>query len=147
MAGLSHHEIVELFSRAVPHDVDALKQYFHEDFVQEFPQSRERFEGFEAFAQANRGLSTGKAEDREVQHIRGSEDKYVVTPSFTTLRITGTGDQYTIENRSRYPDGSIWYVVTVLEFRGDKISKATNYFAAPFDAPESRAEWAKRMAD
>ena len=56
----------------------------------------------------------------------------------------GTGDQYTGVTRIRYPDGSTWHVVAVLEFRGDRIARNTEYFAPVFEAPAWRAAWVER---
>lgn len=145
MGERSHREMVDRFMQAVPHDIEALREVCHEDFVQVFPQSGERFEGLQNFYDSHQhypGGSPGVGKD--IRRVVGSEDKYVMTPSFTLLRMTGTGDVYTVENLGSYPDGSEWHVVTIVEFRGDKISRSTAYFAYPFDAPEWRARWVKQ---
>ena len=79
------------------------------------------------------------------QRIAGVEDRWVLTPSWTPLRITGTGDQYTVEALTRYPNGEVWNTVHILQFGDGKVVKATQYFAAPFPAPEWRAQWAEKM--
>jgi hypothetical protein len=38
-------------------------------------------------------------------------------------------------------DGKPSYTVSVMEFRGDKVARETQYFADPFVAPASRAQW------
>jgi len=37
------------------------------------------------------------------------------------------------------------YTVSIMEFRGDKVARETQYFADPFAAPASRAQWVERM--
>jgi hypothetical protein len=41
--------------------------------------------------------------DGTIQTVRGAEDKWVLTLSWTPLRITGTGDHYSVERRLVYP--------------------------------------------
>jgi hypothetical protein len=36
------------------------------------------------------------------------------------------------------------FVVSIMEFRDDKVAHETQYFADPFDAPDWRAQWVKR---
>jgi hypothetical protein len=35
--------------------------------------------------------------------------------------------------------------VSIMEFRGGKVAHETQYFADPFVAPASRAQWVERM--
>ena len=37
------------------------------------------------------------------------------------------------------------YSVSIMEFRGAKVARETQYFADPFVAPASRAQWVERM--
>ena len=46
--------------------------------------------------------------------------------------------------RSRY-DGKPSYTVSIMEFKGDKVARETQYFADPFVAPAWRAQWVERM--
>ncbi len=41
--------------------------------------------------------------------------------------------------KSRYPDGSVWWIIHFTELSGGKISKSTVYFAPMFDPPQWRA--------
>jgi hypothetical protein len=36
--------------------------------------------------------------------------------------------------------------VSIMEFKGDKVARETQYFADPFVAPAWRAQWVERMA-
>ncbi len=128
-----NREIVERYMRAIPTDFAALEALHHPDFVQEFPQSGERFRGHAKFRAAHERYVGVESRTRR---IVGEEDKWVLTPTFAPLRITGTGDAYTVEADGSYPDGSFYKVVVILELRDGKVRKATTYFAPPFEAPE-----------
>ena len=41
--------------------------------------------------------------------------------------------------------GEKFYLTSVVEFRGGKIAKQTEYWASPFEAPGWRAQWVERM--
>jgi hypothetical protein len=62
------------------------------------------------------------------------------------FRRTLSGDDLAVlEVDLRYADGSVFHGVSVLEFRGGKVVKETDYFAEPFAAPQWRAQWVERM--
>ena len=42
-------------------------------------------------------------------------------------------------------DGKPSYTVSIMEFRGDKVARETQYFADPFVAPAWRAQWVERI--
>jgi hypothetical protein len=77
--------------------------------------------------------------------ITGSQDKWVTTPSWTVLKITGSGDDYTAESLVKYPDGGVWHAVDFFRFREGRILHQIAYFAAPLEAPEWRARWVERF--
>jgi hypothetical protein len=81
----------------------------------------------------------------DLQRVAGAEDKWVLTPSWTPLRITGTGDAYTVESRIAYPNGEVRSGVSILQFRNGKVSGITEYFAAPFPAAEWRSQWVEKF--
>ena len=111
--------------------------------IQEWPQSGERIRGTAnilAILENHPGLPEAR-----VDAVRGAEDKWVMTPSWTPMRITGSGDHYTIEGRVAYPNGEVLNVIDLIDFRNGKVIKLTEYFAAPFPAPEWRARWVERI--
>jgi len=112
------------------------------DVIQEWPQSGERIRGRDnilAVLENYPGLP-----DAAIKNVRGAEDKWILTPSWTPLRITGTGDHYTVEGRVRYPNGEEWTVVDLFDFRNGRVIKLTEYFGPPFPAAEWRARWVER---
>lgn len=58
--------------------------------------------------------------------------------------VIGGGDLWVTELILTY-DGKSSYTVSIMEFRGDKVARETQYFADPFVAPASRAQWVERM--
>jgi hypothetical protein len=97
---------------------------YHEDAVLDYPQSGERTRG-----RSNR------------QNQRASQPS---KKRFTIRRIIGGGDLWITEFVLTY-DGKPSYTVSIMEFRGDKIARETQYFADPFPAPAWRAQWVEQM--
>ncbi len=97
---------------------------YHEDAVLDYPQSGERTRGR--------------------RNIQGQRTSQPSNKRFTVRRIIGGGDLWVTELVLTY-DGKPFYTVSIMEFRGDKVVRETQYFADPFVAPASRAQWVERM--
>ena len=97
---------------------------YHEDAVLDYPQSAERTRG-----------------RRNIQNQRASQPS---KKRFSIRRIVGSGDLWVTEFVLTY-DGKPSYTVSIMEFRGDKVERETQYFADPFPAPAFRAQWVERM--
>ena len=97
---------------------------YHQDAVLEYPQSGER----------TRGRSN-------IQNQRAGQPS---DKRFTIRRILGSGDLWVTEFILTY-DGKPSYTVSIMEFRGDRVARETQYFADPFEAPAFRAQWVERM--
>ena len=95
-----------------------------EDATLEYPQSGER----------TRGRSN-------IQSQRSSQPS---KKRFSIRRIIGTGDLWVTEFVITY-DGKPSYTVSIMEFKGVKVARETQYFADPFVAPAFRAQWVERM--
>lgn len=123
---------------------DDLVELLDADVIQDWPQSGETFRGRESI----RAVLDAFAElpISEATRVVGSEDKWVLTPTWTPLQIVGTGDQYTIEAEIMYPNGDRWRYVGIARFRNGKIHRLTEYFAAPFPPAEWRSRWAEKVA-
>jgi hypothetical protein len=105
-------------------DFETEHRIYHEDAVLEYPQSGER----------TRGRSN-------IQNQRASQPN---EKRFTVRRITGGDDLWVTELILTY-DGKPSHTVSIMEFRGEKVARETQYFADPFVAPASRARWVERM--
>jgi SnoaL-like domain len=97
---------------------------YHEDAVLEYPQSGERTRG-----------------RRNIQGQRASQPN---KKRFSIRRIIGGDDLWVTEYILTY-DGKPSYTVSIMEFRGSKVARETQYFADPFMAPASRSQWVERM--
>jgi hypothetical protein len=97
---------------------------YHEDAVLDYPQSGER----------TRGRS----------NIQGQRAGQPSKKRFAVRRIIGSGGLWVTELILTY-DGKPSYTVSIMEFRGDKVARETQYFADPFVAPAFRAKWVEQM--
>jgi hypothetical protein len=97
---------------------------YHEDAVLEYPQSGE--------------LTRGR------RNIQGQRENQPNKKRFTIRRIVGSGELWVTEFILTY-DAKPSYTVSIMEFRGDKVARETQYFADPFPAPAFRAKWVERM--
>jgi SnoaL-like domain len=105
-------------------DLEAEHRIYHEDAVLEYSQSGERTRG-----------------RRNIQNQRASQPS---KKRFTVRRIIGGGDLWVTEFILTYDDKPT-FSVSIMEFRGDKVARETQYFADPFVAPAWRAQWVERM--
>jgi len=60
-------------------------------------------------------------------------------PAYRVNHITGSGDVWTAELVSQYGDER-WFGVSILEFRGTRIARMTDYFGQAFPAPAWRRD-------
>jgi len=105
-------------------DFETEHRIYLEDAVLEYPQSGER----------TRGRSN-------IQNQRASQPS---NKRFSIRRIIGSGELWVTEFILTY-DGKPSYTVSIMEFKGDKVARETQYFADPFPAPAFRAKWVERM--
>jgi hypothetical protein len=84
------------------------------------------------------------ANDFETEHRIYREDAVLEYPQSGERRIIGSGDLWITEFILTY-DGKPSYTVSIMEFKGDKVARETQYFADPFVAPAWRAQWVERM--
>jgi hypothetical protein len=105
-------------------DFETEHRIYLEDAVLDYPQSGERTRG-----------------RRNIQNQRANQPN---KKRFTVRRIIGGGDLWITELILTY-DGKPSYTVSIMEFKGDKVARETQYFADPFVAPASRAQWVERM--
>ncbi len=105
-------------------DFETEHRIYQEDAVLEYPQSGERIRGRKAI-QTTRELQPNKKR-------------------FTIQRIIGSGDLWITEYILSY-DAKPSYTVSIMEFRGDKVARETQYFADPFESAAWRAPYVERM--
>jgi hypothetical protein len=62
----------------------------------------------------------------------------------TVLPLAGP-ERYTTIARAKYPDGSRWWVVAIVELRDGKIYRTETYFVPDFEPPEWRRGIVERL--
>ncbi|HTV98280.1 MAG TPA: nuclear transport factor 2 family protein [Steroidobacteraceae bacterium] len=97
---------------------------YHEDAILDYPQSRERIRG---------------RDNIQITRTRQPSKK-----RFVIHRILGSGDLWVTEYVLKYDDKP-FYTVSIMEFRGMKVARETQYFADPFEASEWRKQWVENM--
>jgi SnoaL-like protein len=144
---MANEDVVRTYARAsVEGDLEVLDRLRHPDWTVEWPQTGERVRSSEAFASIVQ-MYPGGSPKSTVRRIVGSEDRWVVSPSNTVVRLAGEGEAWWGEWVITYPDGSDWYCVDLLELRDGKVYRETVYWASPLAAPEWRAKLVERIGD
>jgi hypothetical protein len=105
-------------------DFEVEHEIYHDDAVLEYPQSGERIRG-----------------RRNIQASRSAQPNQ---KRFTVRRMLGAGELWVTEFILTY-DGVPSYTVSIMEFRGAKVARETQYFGDPFEPGPSRAQWVERM--
>ncbi len=126
MAEQENRQTVErLYSSISNKDWNSMREFFHEDFVQEWPQSGERIRGVDDSLSINQS--------------------YPDFPNIDVRRLVSGGDLVAAEVTLNYPQAGTYHGVSIFEFRDGKVVKETDYFAQPFEAPEWRSKWVEKM--
>jgi SnoaL-like domain len=103
-------------------------KYAAADFVQEWPQSGER-------------LSL----ENSLKLFESYSEKTGTSPKFSYKRMLGAADHFMIEGTIDYGDGIPVSYVGIADLRDGKITKLTEFFANPFEAPAWRAGFVEHM--
>ena len=147
MAEQSGRAVVDRYIRALEaKDFDAQAALLADDYVEDMPQSGERIRGKQNWRAIIDNYPGGVGTiDPASRRVVGADDRYVMTPSFSILRIEGSGDTFTFAGKLTYANGETWDLIAIAEVRDGKIVRGTTWYAAPFDAPEWRAGYVERM--
>jgi hypothetical protein len=104
------------------------QEYATDDFVEEWPQSGERL-----------------TKAATIKMAESYPEMSGTSPKFTYKRMLGGGDVFVLEGTIDYGDGVPVSYVGIGELRDGMVSKMTEYFANPFEAPAWRADFVERM--
>jgi hypothetical protein len=127
-------------------NLDEWETLVTEDYTEEYPQSGEVIRGRKNVRAVMENYPGGLPKDGldvSTTRMAATEARWVKTPTFTFVRVEGTGNVGTAAFKTRYPDGSLWWAVVMYELRGELVAKSTAFFAPLFEAPE----WRKRYAE
>ena len=140
MAPPTDREVVDRYAAAMgARDYETWFSLFADDVVDAYPQSGERFRGREnvqAIIEHYPGSELMPAP--AVEGLVGAEDRWVLTPAYTMVKVAGEGQTYTLTARIRYPNQEEWHLIQLLRVGDGRITHMTSYFAAPFEPAEWR---------
>jgi hypothetical protein len=146
MPKATNEEVVRRYGTAsAEFDIPTLHELRHADWEVVWPQSGEHVHSSEGWAEIARNYPGGMP-STELTRVVGAEDRWVVSPGNTVMRVIGSGDFWWAEWRMAYPDGSTWICVDLMELREGKVYREVVYWALPFDAPPWRAPWVESDA-
>jgi hypothetical protein len=138
---VSNEDTVRRYCRAVAtQDLATAERLRHPRWSCAWPQSGERVTSSEAFRSIVEAYPGGAWEAVE-RRLLGAEDEVAVTPLGQLVHVAGAGDTWTAEWTNRYPDGSEWLVVAIVELKDGAVIRETCYWAPPFEAPAWRRTW------
>jgi len=145
----SEHEVFnERIAKAMnDRDYAAYEALLTEDYVGEYPQSGEVIHGpknARAIIEQYPGTLPRDVVDMTTARLAATEARWLRTPTFTVVRAEGTGNVGVSALRSRYPDGSAWWVINFYELRGGRLARSTTFFAPTFEAPDWRKPFVKQ---
>jgi SnoaL-like domain len=118
-------DTIERFLAAVEQgDLAAMSELAHPDITMEWPQSGERFRGRE----------------NAIAAITATEEKPELAGEPTVI---GQGNLWVVRMALRYGP-EIFQYAGIFELEDGLVRRTTEYFAAPFPAPEARAPYVER---
>ena len=130
-------EFFTLFSTATnARDRDTLAAMFHPEFTSFAPQTGELSRGFEKFWEQLVSYPGGAPDMPQLPDTRllGDDERWAITPSFTVVPLR-TPNEFTIIDRSEYPDGTVWHTIALVELRDDLLHRIEIYYAPELPAP------------
>lgn len=118
-------------------DLEALRALLHPDLIADSPQSGERSRGVDAFMMQFQNYPI--PDDEIVPEIADAqllndEDRWALTPAFTVVPLV-SNNQYTTVLRTRYPDGTWWWNVSIAEIRDGKLYRLESFYSPQLAAP------------
>lgn len=143
-------DVIARYVQAVhDQDLDTIGALQHPDFIEDWPQSRERIRGranFRNLMEHYPGGLEGMEADVSMDRVVGGEDRWMVAPTFTMVRVSGADDIHTAIVKLRYPSGEEWFMVALIEVKDDLVYRATTFFAPTYESPEWRREWVEHTS-
>ena len=143
-------DVIARYVQAVhDQDLDTIGTLQHPDFIEDWPQSRERIRGranFRNLMEHYPGGLEGMEADVSMDRVVGGEDRWMVAPTFTMVRVSGADDIHTAIVKLRYPGGDEWFMVALIEVKDELVYRATTFFAPMYESPEWRREWVEQTS-
>lgn len=125
------------------HDWDAGRTLYSPDVVVSWPQTGERITGIDNVVAVDLAYPGGLPEV-SLHRVVGSEERWILDATFAPRRIIGSGDVWVCEATLTYPSGERWEYAGILELRGGRIVRQTEYWAPVAEPPDWRAHLVER---
>lgn len=143
---MTNRDLVRRYLEAnARNDLDALESMRALDWEHRWPATGEIVRSNAAYRELRARYPGGYPSFDPVRVI-GSEDRYIVSPANTVVRVAGSGDVWIGEARMRYADGSDWYGVKLLELEHGLVRRETDYWAEVSEPPAWRDGLTERLA-
>ena len=144
-------DVIARYVKAVhDQDYDTLTSLQHPDFVEDWPQSRERIRGranFRKIMEHYPGGLEGTDADVTMDRVIGGEDHWMVAPTFSMVRVSGADDVHTAIVKLRYPGGEEWFMVALIELKDGLVYRVMSFFAPTLESPDWRRDWVERLPE
>ena len=126
-------------------ELDTLDEMRSPDWQLRWPATDELVASSNAYRAIHENFPGGFPRFDEIR-VAGPDDRYLLTPAYTIVRVAGTGDLWVAEARVRYADHSEWHMAKVLEVKGGKIHRETDYWSRVEEPPAWRAGMTERLS-
>lgn len=121
---MTHPQVLDRYWDDVSRrDTTAIDSLVTDDFIEEWPQSGERLRGAQSW-----------------RRIVAEHPTY---PQVTLRRIVGSDAVWACEADFDYGGGAVWRICSIVELRGDRIARVTQYFGQPFPP----ADWRRGITE
>lgn len=139
MPDLTNEEVARRYLEAdTRNDLDTLESLRDPDWQLRWPTTGELVPSSAAYRAIHEQYPGGYPRFGDIR-IVGDEDRWVVSPANTVVRVAGSGDTWIAQARLAYGDGSEWYAVKILELRDGRIHRETDYWSPVTPPPDWRA--------
>jgi hypothetical protein len=117
-------------------DRATLEPMFHPDFSATSPQTGEIARGFAQFWEQLLSYPGGAPDMPLLPEARlyGDDERWAITPSYTVVPLKAP-NEFTVIDRTQYPDGTVWHSVALVEIRDELLFRLELFFAPEMPAP------------
>jgi hypothetical protein len=137
-------QTIREYIKAWPDGYDTLARLRTDDFIEDWPQTGERIRGDASYRAIHEHYPGGLPASKPDQ-VSGAPEQWAVSPMFTLVHLTGSDGTFTVEGSLKYPDGSAYKAVAVIELSDGRVRRQRTYFAPESEAPAWRSQWVERI--
>ena len=136
--------VAQRYSKAIfGGDWETLGQLRHDEYVCRWPQSGEVVRGHDKWVEITERYPQSGGDFETVSGGEPLTLTQVKTPlpfGPPIYAMTGGGDSFTLQGQIRYPDGTLYHIVSICEIENGQVIRECTYFAEPFEPPDWRSD-------